>query len=228
MNEPNDSGPALRPIQVLFLIKHLLTAEEPKFAECKPNLSASDRNQLRDLGLIAYEKRAGFSRTGRKSTATHIVLTDTAWLWAANNLDAPFTARSNGEKALAALLPKLKAYCAVAGVSLAEVLTAAVPAPEDPGQGPAQEDLDGRIRAAYLRASRGEWDARVKLRSLRMDLTDLPRDAVDSALLRLQSAGLAVLYPNNDPWDTDPEDEAAALDISGAKRHLIYMKNRVK
>lgn len=206
MNRSHTDAQALEPILVLALWVLLFTGKEPKISEMKPQLSPKRRKVLQDRGLVELEKR------GR---AQHLVLTDEAWRWAAEHLDADFSINVNGGRALAGLLPRLKAYMDRHGVSLAEILAS--------GEVPGSDDMETRIREAYRAASGGEWNVPVRLADLRRELADIPRETQDQALLEMQSAGVLVLYPNNDPRDLTSEDQTAALDVVGAKRHLVYM-----
>jgi len=207
MSQSKTGAQALEPILVLALWVLLFTGKEPKISEMKPQLSPKRRKVLQDRGLVELEKR------GR---ARHLVLTDEAWRWAAEHLDADFSINVNGGRALAGLLPRLKAYLDRHGVSLAEILAS--------GELPGSDDIETRIREAYRAASGGEWNVRIRLADLRRELADIPRETQDRALLEMQSAGVLALYPNNDPRDLTGEDHAAALDVVGARRHLVYMK----
>ncbi len=212
---------ALKPIQVSLLWNLLFTGDEPKLSDLKPGIKPPERNHLRDSGLIEVEKRKGVSKTGRKSNASHVVLTDAAWKWAAENLDTEFSMRANCAPALRGLLVRLKAYVDANGVPLAELLS---PPPEAVAAQDAPAELPERIRAAYTQASGGQSQVRVKLADLRRLLPDVPREALDAGLLGLQESGALSLYPNNDPWDLRPEDRDAAIDILGEKRHIVYMR----
>ncbi|KYF64287.1 hypothetical protein BE04_38845 [Sorangium cellulosum] len=61
----------------------------------------------------------------------------------------------------------------------------------------------------------------VRLAQLRAQLGDAPADAVDAALRQMQRQGGAVLYPIDDPQRIRPEDDAAALQVSGERRDLF-------
>jgi len=214
-----NEGQELEPLQVLAIWKLLFTGEEPKISDMKPSLTPAKRNRLRDLGLIELEKREGISKTGRKSHATHVVLTDEAWRWAAEHLDAAFSTNSpNGAKALAGLLPRLKAYMERNGVTLAELLAPAEE--EEPAE---TRDREEQIREAYRALANGAWNVPVRIAQLRSWLTGIPRHELDEALLRMQREDKLVLYPNNDPQDLRPEDHDGAIDVAGSKRHLVYM-----
>ncbi|MEW5723128.1 MAG: hypothetical protein AB1896_08480 [Thermodesulfobacteriota bacterium] len=202
-------------IQVLCLLKLLFTSEEPMVSKLSPRLDAGQRKSLLDTGLIRLEKR------GR---ATHVVLTDKAWAWAAENLDAPFSTRSPAVAVvLKAALAALKRYMETEKVALAEILASAG-GEEAPGRTLNFGALEPAVRAAYQRLSGGRWNVRVRLSDLRRALPDMPRPDLDAALLRMQDEEKLVLYHLDDPLDRGPDDEEAALDIVGHKRHLVYLR----
>jgi len=211
----------------------LFTGEEPMVSKAKPGVDKKKLGPLLDAGLVVLEKR------GR---ANHIVLTDRAWQWAEDHLDAEFSPRANATPALQGLLPKLKNYLKQSGTPLAELLTAegppneesdvrvpgtviATPDPEvAPNSPPETISIEEAIRMAYLSLTRNQWETRVRLADLRKHLTLYPRDTQNSALLRMQSAGQLVLYRLDDPQDTFDADRDAALYLGSDPRHLVYMK----
>ena len=199
------------PRHVLLMWNLLFTGTEPKLSETRPNFTKKQLAPLIDDGLIVLEKR------GR---ANHLVLTDRAWRWSEEHLDAPFSHSLNAAPPLKALLPKLKAYLAQTGTPLAELLTAVPPASAEPPR----EHIDAAIRSAYLELSGGRWETRLRLAQLRARLAGYARAAQDEALLRMQREGRLVLYPLDDPQDTSAADREAALFLGGAPRHLVYMK----
>jgi len=77
---------------------------------------------------------------------------------------------------------------------------------------------------AYLSLTHNQWETRVRLADLRKQLTLYPRDAQDSALVRMQTEGRLVLYRLDDPQDTFDADREAALYLGSDPRHLVYMK----
>lgn len=98
----------------------------------------------------------------------------------------------------------------------------ATPAPKAPE---AQASLEPRIREAYSKISGGKENVRVLLSDLRKELPDVPRETLDAELLRMQGKGRGVtLMRLDDPQQRTKEIEAAALDIIGEKRHLVYME----
>ena len=177
----------------------------------RPNLSPRERGQLERAGLIELERR------GR---ARHVTLTDDAWSWVANHLDAEISPSRYAVLALSGLLAALKIHLDRQRITLAEFV-----APQQTA-GPPDIDLADRIRAAYFQASDGGSNRRVRLTDLRPFLSDLPKVLVDAQLLRMHREGRygLVLWSLDDPWDTSPEDQEAAVDIAGVKRHILYME----
>lgn len=213
------------PLLVLLMWNLLFTGDEPMVSKAKPGVDRKKLIPLLDGGLIVLEKR------GR---ANHIVLTDRAWQWAEEHLDAEFSPRANATPALQGLLPRLKNYLQQTGTPLAELLNTEVvpsPAPEVPPTEavvpptPASDvPIEDAIRRAYLTLSGNQWNSRVRLASLREQLGAYPRAELDQVLLRLQTAGRLVLYRLDDPQDTFDADRAAALYLGSDPRHLVYMK----
>lgn len=200
-------------LQTLLIFNLLFTGVEPKLSDAKPNLGVARRNYLRDLGLISYEKR------GR---AQHIVLTDAAWAWVGENLDAPVSTKSVvSAVALNGLLPKLKAYLDRTGTPLAELL---VEPPTEVAVHAPTEDLPTAVRRAYLACSGGNWNQRVRIAELRRHLEAYGRVEQDACLLALQRDGHAVLYTNENPMEVGPDDIESAVNVLGEQRHIIYLQ----
>ncbi len=207
----------ISPLLVLLMWNLLFTGDEPMVSKAKPGVDKKKLAPLLDAGLVVLEKR------GR---ANHIVLTDRAWQWAEENLDAQFSTSLNATIALRGLLPRLKHYLKQTGTPMAELLGAVEAAEEARPESPAPEpnSIDDAIRDAYLALSGGQWETRVRLAPLRKKLTAFRRETQDQALLSLQACGRLVLYRLDDPQDTFEEDRAAALYIGSDPRHLVYMK----
>lgn len=207
----------ISPLLVLLMWNLLFTGDEPMVSKAKPGVDKKKLAPLLDAGLVVLEKR------GR---ASHIVLTDRAWQWAEENLDAQFSASLNVTIALRGLLPKLKHYLKQTGTPLAELIGAVEATEEARPESPAPEpiSIDDAIRDAYLALSGGQWETRVRLAPLRKKLTAFPKETQDQAFLSLQACGRLVLYRLDDPQDTFEEDRAAALYIGSDPRHLVYMK----
>ncbi len=199
------------PRQVLAIWRMLFTGEEPsqtKLGAYLGSKGAKERQQLVDAGLIELEKR------GR---AKHAILTEKAWGWAAEHLDAEISQSKLAAFALEGLLVKLKLYMGHNDVALVEILSPpAVPAPPV-----LTEEL---LREAYFRASGGRSNVRVRLSTLRRLLPHITRDQLDSLLTAMQRREKLVLFSFDDPQEITSEDRQAALDLGGGiKRHIVYM-----
>ncbi|MBL7646280.1 MAG: hypothetical protein JNK74_08850 [Candidatus Hydrogenedentes bacterium] len=207
----------ISPLLVLLMWNLLFTGDEPMVSKAKPGVDKKKLGPLLNAGLVALEKR------GR---ASHIVLTDRAWQWAEENLDAQFSTTPSVTIALRGLLPRLKHYLKQTGTPLAELLGAVEAAEQARPESPAPEpiSIDDAIRDAYLALSGGQWETRVRLAPLREKLAAFTKEAQDQALLRMQADGRLVLYRLDDPQDTFDADRAAALYIGNDPRHLVYMK----
>lgn len=212
------------PMQTLVLFRLLFTGEEPKISDMK-QLNPKNRKALADAGLIELEKR------GR---AQHILLTDKAWAWAQENLDAEISRQARTNEAFEALLLRLKQFLKIKEIPLAGFMAAAQMAAAPNGKSDAQPDqvqmqdpngdLSERIRKICFALSDGKPNVRIRLKDLRKQIPDVPRDVLDGALLDLQKAGRLVLMHLDDPQERTPEDEAAAIDVLGFKRHILYME----
>lgn len=196
------------PMQALVLFRLIFTGEEPKLSELS-QLKPKMRRELVDAGFIELEKR------GR---AQHILLTDRAWAWVGDNLDAKVPRQARTMEAFEGLLQRLQNYLRAHDMAVAEFLR---PARHEI---PAAEDLHSKIRDAYLRLSGGQRNVRVRLRELRNLLSGVPREQLDAALLDLQNLGRLVLMHLDDPRERTVEDEHAAIEILGNKRHILYME----
>ncbi|GAA4044567.1 hypothetical protein [Nonomuraea soli] len=155
------------------------------------------------------------------------VLTDSGWARAAEALreGVPVPSRA-GTVAARVLLAWLGATVRRGERSLAELFApdevSASTAPATEGATAVlghHEDAEGRVRAAYaaLAARPGEW---VRLAVLREHLADLPRDAVDAALVQLNRAD-GILIPEGNQKTLTPGDRAAAIVIGNQDKHLL-------
>jgi hypothetical protein len=211
-----DMTPEPSPRQTLFVWVLLFTGDEPPISAVKPKLSAAERAQMEAAGLIRLEKR------GRSK---HIVLTDKAWGWATDHLDAAFLSGSPASgPALGGLLKKLKAFLEGKNLALADFLQPRPPKTAVLRPAAAEIDLETSVVRAYLRASASAWNVWVNLSEIRRLLPDIPRPDLDRELLRLEKAKRAVLYRIDDPQAIKPEDAASALNVAGFKRHIMLMR----
>jgi hypothetical protein len=69
----------------------------------------------------------------------------------------------------------------------------------------------------------GGTRTRIRLSALRAHLNNWPRADVDRALLELQRTDQLVLMQIDDPTDITPADRAAALQVAGFPRHILYL-----
>jgi hypothetical protein len=200
------------PKQALVIWSLLITKEEPAISKVKPELSPAERRHLEMSGIITLEKR------GRSK---HIVLTDKAWDWASEHFDVELSKSASAVSALEKLLSVIGLYLRARKTTLAEFFS-----PQNLSESTSStNDLELRVREAYLALSGGEFDRRVRLSQLRQTLNDIPRSEMDQILLRLGRNGKLVLMRFDDPQEIGSEDEQAALTSGGQKNHIIYMKD---
>jgi hypothetical protein len=207
------------PLQVLFLWGLLARGGEAWKAEVRPDLKGRYA-PLKRAGLLDEERRP-HPETGR--ARTWVRLSEGGWAWAQAHLDSRVSARSTAAgPTLQALLARLGGYLAASGTPLVEVIR---PEATPPAAGvPAAEGLSTRIRSAYLAASGGQWNVRVRLHELRRLLPDVPRQALDGALLDLARQERLALYPLDDPLEIRESDREAAIERLGERLHLVYMR----
>jgi hypothetical protein len=208
----------------------LFTGYEPTYTEMKPKLSIACRNQLEEAGLIQTESRK--KPNGKK--ANFLVLTDHAWDWAVQNLDAKVSDRSYlTGPVLHDVLTHLKRFMQTHDVSLYEFLKSAETSEEAAaplGQAPVVDqlaparDLEARIREAYLSLSNGQLRVRVRLAALRDRLASIPREQLDETLKRMKQEERAILFPLENPMEIRPEDEQAAISIAGRSNHILILE----
>jgi hypothetical protein len=197
----------LTPKQKLVLWNLLISDEELMMSKVKPELKPIERKPLVDEDLIQLEKRG---------SANYVVLTDKAWDWAIENFNAEFPAKAIAAvPVLQKLLVKLGVHLQAHNLSLAEFLR-----PQDK----TGVKLEAKVRAAYAKISGDRYNVRVRLSELRPHLSDCPRADIDQSINEMELSGKLVLMPLDDPQETYPADEEAAIDIGGSKRHILYMK----
>lgn len=183
------------------------------------SLKKDVRDGLAKQGLLLLEKR------GR---GTAMVATDATWKWVAENLGFRL-ARTQPRRALAAVMLRLREFLAASDLPLsafvrpaAPAALAAIGAPAAPP--PASEPLEAQIRRVYLARSGGALHVRVRLADLRADLPAVDRAELDAQILSLQREERAALFPLDNPRERGPEDERAAIDLSGVKQHVLYLR----
>ncbi|MER7368969.1 hypothetical protein [Nonomuraea wenchangensis] len=176
-------------------------------------LDGQPRHRLNRSGLVTSEK------PGR---SYHHTLTDDGWAWCVTELDgsAPDRGGSLG-RTLYGVLHLLKGYLDAADLSLAEFVVKAGEA----GAAVAPAELPEAIRDAYWRLAREPQDW-VLLTRLRAELGDIPREAVDEALRRLERLPDVHLAPEADQKRLTDEDRNAAVLVGGVSKHLLAMEAR--
>lgn len=222
--------------QVLALWELVITGDGKSATKRTIKLEQSEVKGLESARLITIESGP------RKKDPAHgskVHLTEEGWDWANHQ---GFAARLSRTKAavplLEALLRKVGAYLKTHDLALDHLLRPrrADPEPDVPAEAAVGERIDPappegapaaleeRIRAAYLRVTGGALNQYVRLALLRANLRDEPVEAVDAVLRGMQQRGGAVLYPIDDPQRLRPEDDAAALRVSGERRDLLCIK----
>ncbi|MGQ9872343.1 hypothetical protein [Leptodesmis sp.] len=200
------------PKQALVMWSLLITGDEPAISNVKPKLKPAERKPLIDFGLIELVKR------GR---STHIVLTDKAWGWAADHFEVELSKSSCAALILQELLKKLGNYLNHHKIPPVEFLVHENTTIEHSESGAAVlSDLEAKICEAYLKASGGKYNVRVRLSQLRQ----LLRAEVDKVLIQMDLARKITLMHLDDPQEIRPEDEQYAVNIGGQKNHIIYMR----
>lgn len=199
------------PLQVIVLWRLLFTGEEPMISQM--GLDPKDRLPLEKEGLIHLEKR------GR---ANHAILTDKAWRWAGENLQAEFSPRATAQipPTLRGVLARLEAFLVHHGLTLADFLSP----PQKVPKPPPLLSTEQRIAAACLALTGGVPNLRVRLADLRRELADIPRATLDRTLLAMQQQDRLVLLPLDDPQEITPADTQAVLKVLGHARHILYFR----
>ncbi len=220
--------------QALYLLK-LLAFDEIQLGVIPPLRNKQERDQLKEHGLIeisSIKKKLPTSKTPVK----FVLLSEKGWAWIARNLGAELSKSQVGSMILSKLLSKLKLFLDqnrdIALVNLfsnvelhpVELNEAAPGSSSESAPGRSAEDNEKRIEEAYLKASGGKWNVRVRLADLRKAVSPMSREELDTALFTLEEKQRLVLYPLNDPSEIRPEDELAAIDVLGQTRHIIYME----
>lgn len=207
---------SVSPTEAVMLWDLLCTGEEPAMSKVKPDLKPSKREILVKKGIIDLEKRG---------SSTHILLTDKAWNCALDDLIVDGSQSTYAATAFQHLIERVKEYLQAHDISLAEFLDPQSKAAADSDKTLAtSEDLEERIQDAYSKVSGGSYNVRVRLSELRKHLVNFPRTHIDQTLGKMQRTGKIDLMPLDNPQEIRPEDEKAALDLGGAKRHILYIE----
>jgi hypothetical protein len=206
-------------LEVLFLWRLAVAGGSDWLKGFKPDPGAPARSGLAKAGFITAEKR---SPQGRGPKQLYLSLTDHAWEYLSEHLDAPIATRSPASlEILVRLLARLKAHLDARKLSLGEFIQTASGVP------PIKADLPRQIEVAYLKLSGGRENVRVRLADLRDALPDVPRLALDASLIQMATAGRVSLYRLDNPLEIDHRDRDAVLRTpSGEERHIVYLGGR--
>jgi hypothetical protein len=179
-------------------------------------LDGQMRRRLNDLKLVESEKQ------GR---AFAHELSDAGWRWCNDELMAgPADRGGSLERSHYLLFGLFARYMAVARLSLADLASAVPDAPAGkhvrPDAGAGVGDMSERVAAAYqaIAPRPGEF---VRLTQLREQLADIPRPALDAALVVLFTAQRVNLIPQSRQQALTTADRASALRVGGEHKHLI-------
>ena len=188
----------------------MLLGDGKMMKDLPTSFTASMRKRLSDAGLITVQKRGN---------AKVIYLNEEkAWHWAIENLDGEISKKAQfAGDVLQEVFTRLKSYMKTNDVALSELL---------PGNTVRHDstNIEQRIRDAYLKASQGSWNIRVRLKDLKKHLRDIDSLTIDRALEEFQILGKIILYPFDDPLENSPEDDNAAVRISGVNYTIIYIQ----
>jgi hypothetical protein len=143
-------------------------------------------------------------------------LTETGWLWcrAELNAEAPPKA-AKGYRLFYGLAQALDVFLTKSQREIADFFLPATPPETPPPPG-----VDDQIRAVYatLASRPGGW---VSLTRLRDALSEIPRDELDEALLRLDLEPRIDLIPEANQKTLSSADREAAIRIGGEDKHLL-------
>jgi hypothetical protein len=189
----------------------------------KPPIEKSEREALRQAGLIAVEKRA--------RGAFWLEVTDRGWRWAEEHLGDPLPDKTfAGAFVLRTWLARLQAFMQARDIGLADVLG---PQPNERATRPvgpsdAHESTDyaalrERIRRAYLDVTDGSFNQRALLSDIRAKLTDIDRNMLDRALERMHFEDGATLMGLDNPREVTPAVRDAELSFHGEPMHILWI-----
>lgn len=178
-------------------------------------LDGEERRRLNNRKLVDSR------RVGR--TFAH-ELTDAGWDWCATHpAEGPQGRASSMEGALYAVLGGLARYLEYSEQSLADVFQRRDFQRREPEAPAKPVDIAELIRAAYLRLA-SEPGTFVKLRTLRTELSDVPRGVLDSSLEEMYRARRVNLVPQSNQQALTHADRESALRIGGEAKHMISIR----
>ncbi len=216
-----EADPWQRFLVYSMLFGQTVDEREPKQGDSLLNKKTALRNELVKWGIIRVEQRSRHVGK-RRVKAGHLVLEERAWDFAIENLGKALPKTPLSASLLEKVLARLGASIASGSYSLAEFVRgdAAVDGVTEVDAAPPTEE---EVRAACLSLGGGTTGKRIRLAALR-DKVPARRESLDSLLQAMQQAGQLVLFKLDNPAEITPEDEQAALVISGYPRHLVYLE----
>lgn len=216
--------------QNFVLWQLLLNGDDVALTKLDPRLTPAERKPLLDAGLIDLVKRG---------QSNHVLLTDKTWAWACEQtVSPPYASKKHAPLLFQTLISKLQVYLQTNGIPLSEFLTTqATACHSDDGANDNKRDqprshngvvdfatMAAAIRTTYRRITGGKLNTRVRLAELHKELPFGAKEMIDTTLRQMQLNGELVLMPLDDPKGIYAEDQAAAVNISGDLRHIVYLK----
>jgi hypothetical protein len=172
----------------------------------------------------------------RQGRSLRLTVTDRGWNWASDHMREPLPPTF---RVLQDWLERIQSDLATTGRTLADLVGTA---PDEPTPkvsasragkpaakrskklGPKQ--LRARIEAAYLALTGGERAKAVRLSALRIHLSDLDRETVDSGLAAiLRGDKTARLSQFSDPKSLDAAEREAAFSPAGEPFHILWIQS---
>ena len=206
--------PELKPKHALLVWRMLF---EPNMDAIGTEVKADVRRPLVEAGLLASHPERN-PNTGRQ--VQRFRLTDRAWSWAEENLDAKLNQAPSAGPLLQQVLTRVQAMLRRYDIPLAEFALAT----EDRETGDGAPDRTTQVRSAYLELTGGRLNESLPLTHLRDSLPELAREELDQTLLELFRAGACVLFPEDNTRQLTQSMEQAALSMSGERKHYVKLE----
>lgn len=212
---------SMTPQQTLILWDLIGRSGQAWKKHLKPKLTLADEKALKAARLISVEQRRD---EGTRRNAAYIEVTDAGWAWANDHLAAPLPPKTQSAgPILQAWLTHLQTFLRHRGLALGEVIAAPIKKGQEPTEVPSSIGLEEQITRAYLAATGGAWNQRVRLSDLRRRLDGVGRETLDATLQKMQRASKLVLFRLDNQREITDADQEAALFVGGEPRHLLHM-----
>jgi hypothetical protein len=224
---------------LLVLMAEATAVKNSELKNLGPSLDKPSRDKLTKMGLIDVDTAV------RPMT---LELTDAGWRFCSDLMGGAPPARPTGAgKALFTVLAGLRRWLDTSQTRPAEIFSprsgptsdavadaqsAAEPAGvettgvETTGVEPAGVEpagVEARIREAYARLA-PEPGRPIRLTRLRTELSDIPRDELDDALVRLRRAPDVSLIPEENQKTLSDADHDAAVVVGNQRNHLLEIE----